>query len=130
MLHECRLTRKDAVEQLNVVTEELALIDTLDGAQHQFVLVLVWTLALKVGCRHDEMDIGALPISQLNWQVHAFAHCRIHTCCPKHGHDRTHAIVVVLLAGELLAAQAVSGHNLAGTVTCLQWERHRRSIAC
>ena len=39
---------------------------------------------------------------------------------PQNGHHSTHAIVVVILATQLLAAQLVSGHNLASAVTSLQ----------
>jgi hypothetical protein len=138
-----QLTSQDAIEQLDVMAQELALIHAADAAQHELVLILVGALALQVGCRqqHRCLAVGTAN-SQQPSQASASraslllecldmplrAHTRMsksprhacRTCCSQHRHDGAHAVVIVLLAGQLLTAQPVGGHNLTGTVTRLQ----------
>lgn len=44
--------------------------------------------------------------------------------CPKDCHDCTHAVVVMVLTTESLAAELVGGHNLASAVSCLYAAYH------
>eukprot|EP00964_Phaeocystis_antarctica_P055483 scaffold32640_cov63-Phaeocystis_antarctica.AAC.1 len=74
---------RDAVEERHVGREELGQVDVGDGAQHQDGLVLVGELLLEVACRGE------------------------------HRLDGAHAVVVVVLARELLRAQLVRLHDLA-----------------
>ena len=65
--------------------QELGQVDVNDRAEHENVLVGVDEHALEVGRR------------------------------TKHGHHRSHAVVVVVLRRELLGAQLVRLHDLART---------------
>jgi hypothetical protein len=51
------------------------------------------------------------------------------TCCSQHCHDSAHAVVIVVLARQLLTAQLVCGHNFACTFPRLQTHR-RTCIIC
>mmetsp|Transcript_13243 Transcript_13243/g.37392 ORF Transcript_13243/g.37392 Transcript_13243/m.37392 type:complete len:381 (+) Transcript_13243:7435-8577(+) len=72
----------DPLEESNVVAEELAEVDVHNGPKHQLILVVRGVLALEVACR------------------------------PQHRHHGPHSVVIVVLAAQLLAAQAVRLHQL------------------
>eukprot|EP00976_Prorocentrum_cordatum_P062115 1176584-Prorocentrum_minimum.AAC.3 len=78
------------VREGHVVREELAEVDVDDGAEHEHKLVLVRVLALHV-CRRAQ-----------------------------YRHHRAHAVVVVVLGGELLGAELVGGDDLARAVRRLE----------
>eukprot|EP00960_Hanusia_phi_P030783 748838-Hanusia_phi.AAC.16 len=73
-----------ALEEREVVGEELGDVDVADGSEHQDVFARVLVCLLQVPCR------------------------------PQHRHHRAHAVVVVSLRRELLAAELVRGDNLSG----------------
>jgi len=64
------------------VRQELGQVDVNNGAQHYYVLILIWILELQV------------------------------TGGGEHRLDGPHAVVVVELTGELFGAQSVRGHDL------------------
>ena len=83
--------RQDALKQGDIGRQELGRVDVLDGAQHEHILRHCLAVLLLVGRR------GA-----------------------QHRDDGAHAVVVVALAGQLLGAQLVGGHQLARQVAGLQ----------
>ena len=80
----------DALEQRDIMGQELAQVDVNDGPEHQDLLVLVGVPALQVGGRTE------------------------------HGHDCAHPVVVVVLARQLLGAKLVALDDLLRAVPCLK----------
>lgn len=72
------------LEQRDILSQELGQVDVQQGPEEQDALVLLWVPELEVAGGGE------------------------------HGLDGTHAIVVMVLRGELLRAQAVGGHDLLG----------------
>eukprot|EP00962_Isochrysis_galbana_P010416 scaffold2872_cov112-Isochrysis_galbana.AAC.17 len=75
--------RGDALEKRHVVGEELGQVDVKNRAEHQDVLILI---------RKGTLQVAG---------------------CSKDGHHSAHAVVVVVLCGQLLRAQFVGLHDLA-----------------
>ena len=73
-----------ALEERHVEGEELGEVDVADGPEHEDGLQLLRVLPLQVAGSHQ------------------------------HREHRAHPVVVVLLRGELLAAELVGGHDLLG----------------
>lgn len=72
------------LEQRDILSQELGQVDIEQGAEQQDTLVLLRVLELEVAGGGE------------------------------HGLDRAHAVVVVMLGGQLLRAQAVRRHDLLG----------------
>lgn len=77
-------TRGAYLEQRDILSQELGQVDIEQGAEQQDTLVLLRVLELEVAGGGE------------------------------HGLDRAHAVVVVMLGGQLLRAQAVRRHDLLG----------------
>lgn len=72
------------LKKRDILSQELGQVDVKQGPQEQDTLILFWVLELEVASGSE------------------------------HRLDSAHAIVIVVLRGELLRAQAVSCHNLLG----------------
>ena len=88
--HAGKQVGDDALEQRHVLGEELAQVHVDDGPEHQDVFVLIRKPSLEVTRR------------------------------AKHRHHRAHAVIVVVLGGELLGAELVALHDLRGAVAGLE----------
>lgn len=72
------------LKKRDILSQELGQVDIKQGPQQQDTLVLLWVLELQVASSSE------------------------------HRLDSAHAVVIVMLRGELLRAQAVGCHNLLG----------------